>query len=235
MGEGLALGLIGATGRLGTAIGQLCAARAIPVVLEASFGGWRSTATPSVIVDASAPEANRRVVDHCRQNRIPLVQCVSNLLPEQLREMESLAEVVPVVRAVNLSLAHHLQRRIVREIAGVLGEAVGDVEASVFERHPVTKAHRPSATASRLADEWTAASGEQVWDVCSRRAGLAVSDHEIQWTWAAETLVLRHSVTDLAAAAAGAVIAAEWAHGRAAGLACMRVIYDDYLADRSTS
>ncbi|SDM23131.1 dihydrodipicolinate reductase C-terminal domain-containing protein [Allokutzneria albata] len=233
MGE-FSLGVVGATGRLGTAITQLCAAREIPIVLTASFGGWQATGTPSVLIDASAPQANRCVVQYCREQRIPLVQCVSNLLPEQLRELEVLAELVPVVRAVNLSLAHHVQQRVIREVAALLGETVGDVEASVFERHPVTKAHRPSATARRLADTWTAVSGEQIWDVCSRRAGLAVSDHEIQWTWAAETLVLRHSVGDLAAAASGAVIAAEWVHGRAAGLACMREIYDDYLAERRT-
>ncbi|QUQ63946.1 dihydrodipicolinate reductase C-terminal domain-containing protein [Kutzneria sp. CA-103260] len=210
-------GVIGATGRLGQAIRRSLERDGIRVVLTASrSAGWHGAKTPDVLVDASGPDAWDEVAAYCRRNRTPLVACVSNVDP---RDVAGLAEQVPVLFATNLSLGHHVQRQLVARLAELVGHTG---QATVWERHPSTKAHRPSATAVRLAEEW----GGPVGEIASRRSGLPVSEHELTVTLAGETVSVRHEVGDLAAAAAGAVLAARWLPGRPAGRYSMSAVYE---------
>ena len=219
-------------GKLGRGVIEACEREGGLVLLTASrAGGWRVDGVPEVIVDASGPSAHEDVVRYCRDHGTALIECVSNLAPEQLAALATLAELVPVVRATNLTLGHYLQARLLACCAAT-GVTAGDagpdpVETSVHERHPAAKAHRPSATAAKLAGLWRAATGTGVVEVSSRRAGGPVSDHEVLWSWPAESLLLRHSVTRIDAAAAGALAAARWTAGRGPGPAQMDDVYDD--------
>jgi 4-hydroxy-tetrahydrodipicolinate reductase len=222
-----AVGVVG-LGRLGRGVLEACDRSGRPAVLTASRRtGWRIGQVPDVLIDASAPDAHEEVVRYCLRTGAALVECVSNLEPGQWDALAALAARVPVVRATNLSLGHYLQTRLVACLAAVRVDAARPPETSVHERHPATKAHRPSATAERLARLWTASGGGAVAEISSRRAGAPVSDHEVMWSWPAETLLLRHAVLGIEAAADGALAAAAWAAGRRAGLASMDEVYDD--------
>ncbi|MFE9849876.1 dihydrodipicolinate reductase C-terminal domain-containing protein [Streptomyces sp. NPDC005576] len=223
---GPSVGVIGG-GRLGNAIAGHARAEGLSVVLTGTRHGRRPTGTPDVVIDASGPGAQEEVREYCERNRTPLIECVSNLDDRQWDELHVLARTVPVVRAANLTLGHYLQTRLLREVAA-LPDALRP-RASVRERHPVAKAHRPSATAVELGRTWSRLSGGDPDDVSSLRGGLPVSDHEVMWTWRAETLSLCHSVGSLEAAAAGAVAAARWVHGRKAGMESMDAVYEDLL------
>lgn len=223
---GPSLGVIG-TGRLGTAVAGHARAEGLCVVLTGARHGWKAEGTPDVVIDASGPGAQDEVREYCERNRTALIECVSNLDDRQWAELNALARTVSVVRAANLSLGHYLQTRLLREVAA-LPEALRP-RASVRERHPVAKAHRPSATAVELGRTWSALSGGEPDDISSLRSGLPVSDHEVMWTWQAETLSLCHSVGSLEAAAVGAVTAARWVHRRKAGMESMDAVYDDLL------
>ncbi|WP_406199783.1 hypothetical protein OH807_17850 [Kitasatospora sp. NBC_01560] len=232
-GDGRTIGIVG-LGRLGTALQGACRAEGTRVTLTASRrGGWQADAVPGVLVDASAPEAHPDVLDYCATRRVPLVACVSNLTDTQWKALEELAEVVPVVRATNLSFAHYLQLRIAELTAALTAGRFG-ATTTVRERHPLGKAHRPSATALALADTWAAASGHAVADIADERAGLAVSEHEVTHTWDGEALHVRHHVASWTVPARGALAAADWARTAPPGLVTMRTVYDDLTA-RSTT
>ncbi|MBB5803810.1 4-hydroxy-tetrahydrodipicolinate reductase [Saccharothrix ecbatanensis] len=222
------VGVVG-TGRLGDAVLRQCRELGLPVVVTASSSGWHTDDTADVLVDASSPEAHDRVLRYCAEHNAALVECVSNLDSPQWKAIHALATSVPVLRATNLAIGHHLQRRLVAHLAAI---APSHPETSVWERHPTTKAHRPSATAIALADVWTAASGREPADVSSSRAGLTVSEHEVTWTWAAETVTVRHSVGSFTAAATGAVRAVTWLNTRAPGLYDTQEMYDDLISTR---
>lgn len=219
------VGVVG-TGRLGAAVLGQCRELGLPVVLTASSSGWHEDGRADVLVDASSPEAHDRVLRYCAEHRTALVACVSNLDSAQWSALAELADSVPVLRATNLAIGHHLQRRLVAHLAAI---TPSHPQTSVWERHPTTKAHRPSATAVALADAWTAASGREPADVSSSRAGLAVSEHEVTWTWPAETVTVRHSVGSFTAAATGAVRAVAWLNARTPGLYDAREMYDDLI------
>lgn len=223
------VGVVG-LGRLGNAVVGAAARLGVPVVFAASRqAGWPDNGVADVVVDASAPDAAHTVFDYCERHGSALVECVSNLTDEHLDRLAVLAKVVPVVRATNLALGHHLQRRVVRYLATLSRSAVGEATAAVWERHPATKAHRPSATACELARVWAEGGGAEIGEVSSRRDGLPVSEHEVTVTWPAETLAVRHVVGSLSAAASGAVTAARWIAGRGPELVSMDRIYDELL------
>ncbi|MEU6984172.1 dihydrodipicolinate reductase C-terminal domain-containing protein [Streptomyces sp. NPDC046324] len=230
---GPTIGIVG-LGRLGSALRSVCEADGTRVSLTASRrGGWAAEAVPDVLVDASAPEAHADVLDFCATHRVPLVACVSNLTDTQWKALEELAELVPVVRATNLSFAHYLQVRIAEFTAGLATGRFG-ATTTVRERHPLGKAHRPSATALALADTWAGASGRAVADIADERAGLPVSEHELTHTWDGESLHVRHHVGSWTVPARGALAAADWARAAAPGLVTMRNVYDDLTARNTT-
>ncbi|MFD3538123.1 dihydrodipicolinate reductase C-terminal domain-containing protein [Streptomyces sp. NPDC058662] len=230
---GPTLGIVGA-GRLGTALRTACGAHGTRVSLTASRrAGWSVEAVPDVLVDASAPEAHDAVLDYCATRRVPLIACVSNLTDTQWKALHELAEAVPVVRATNLSFAHYLQVRIA-ELTAALTAAPFVATTTVRERHPLGKAHRPSATALALADTWAGASGRPVADIADERSGLPVSEHELTHTWDGESLHVRHHVGSWTVPARGALAAADWARTAPPGLVTMRTVYDDLTA-RSTT
>jgi 4-hydroxy-tetrahydrodipicolinate reductase len=222
------VGVVG-RGRLGRAVLEGCAEQGLPVVLTASTDGWMADAVPDVLIDASAPAAQDAVLKYCQTNEVALIECVSDVDAEQWTDLEDLAAIVPVLRATNLAVGHFLQSRLVEHLAAFPLRHPFVPETSVWERHPATKAHRPSATAVALADTWVTATGTAPVDVSSLRSGLAVSEHEITWTWGAETLSLRHGVGSFAAAAQGAVAAVRWLHGREPGLVGTRDLYEDLM------
>ncbi|WBB81902.1 hypothetical protein O7606_11380 [Micromonospora sp. WMMD882] len=232
--DGPVVGVVGA-GRLGAAVTRRCVAEGLRVrpLDSRQPAAWR-TRPPDVLVDCAAPPATDRVLDACAELRTPLVECVSDLRPDQLVRLAELARGVAVVRATNLSLGNYLQTRVVERLAELLAGHPADAgpEAAVWERHPATKAHRPSATGVALADRWRKLTGRDPSDVASLRAGGPVSDHELRLSWPTQTLTVRHEVHALDAAATGAVAAARWAVGRSPGLYGAHDVYDDLLSSR---
>ncbi|MGW4112427.1 dihydrodipicolinate reductase C-terminal domain-containing protein [Actinosynnema sp. NPDC004786] len=219
------VGVVGA-GRLGGAVLRRCRDLGLPVAWQASGGGRHGDGVADVVVDAAAPAAHDLVVAYCRDHGAALVECVSNLADAQWAALADLATAVPVLRATNLAVGHHLQRRLITHLAAILP---AQPQTSVWERHPTTKAHRPSATAVALAREWSAATGHEPDDLSSTRTGLPVSEHEITWTWESETLSVRHHVGSFDAAATGAARAAVWLSAREPGLYDTQEMYDDLI------
>ncbi|WP_328914162.1 MULTISPECIES: dihydrodipicolinate reductase C-terminal domain-containing protein [unclassified Streptomyces] len=223
--EPLTLGVVGA-GRLGSAVLRAAAEQSVPVLLTATAtDGWTVRERPDVLIDASAPAALDEVAAYCRTTGTPLVSCVSHTAPAALDTLAALAAQVPVLYAVNLAFGHYLQGRFI-ELARTLPRAAGAATA-VGDRHPPRKAARPSATALRLADRWSA-HGAPRPEVAFVRGGSEVSDHEITWTWPdGESVTVRHSVTSLAAPAGAALAGARWIRHRPPGRYSVDELYDE--------
>ncbi|MFD4182806.1 dihydrodipicolinate reductase C-terminal domain-containing protein [Rhodococcus sp. NPDC058514] len=195
------IGIVGVTGRLGSAVAELCAEVGVTVATVATRSEWTAgPQDPAVIVDASCVEALPDTLDYCRRTRCALVYCASGLTAEDRRELQRLAAEVPVVVAANLSPLHWIQEQNVRTAVALIGSIGIDVESTVIERHPTTKRDAPSATAVVLADGLPAST-----TTISERYGARVSDHRVVLTCLSETYELSHSVRDLRLAAVGAI------------------------------
>ncbi|QYN17771.1 dihydrodipicolinate reductase C-terminal domain-containing protein [Amycolatopsis sp. DSM 110486] len=230
----LTVGIVGVTGRLGSRIASECAAQGIPVVLRATRGGWSQDAVPSVVIDAGTAEALPETTRFCARHGAALVECVSALGQDGPALLDRLAERVAVVRAVNLSVGHWLQRHLVATVARIAGALPATPRAAVLERHTPTKRDRPSASALALAGVWRDGGQPPVDEVVSLRAGHPVSEHTVRLDLEDESLELRHDVRDLRAAAFGAVTAARWAHTAEPGLVPLQHLFDRLFLEETT-
>jgi 4-hydroxy-tetrahydrodipicolinate reductase len=218
------LGVVGARGRLGARLLSMASDAGWTVSLSAGRDYWAEDLPPQVVVDVSHPSAVERVGGYCMANGTALVYGVSNVNGAALEMLLAVAELVPVVLAPNFSFGHQLQRRALAAMLAALAPR-GDLwEVTLVERHPATKRDAPSATAKALYADCLEQANIAA-DIQSVRAGLPVSDHAAHLTSAGEELTLTHAVNDLAAAATGALRAADWAARAPRGCWSMEDVY----------
>jgi 4-hydroxy-tetrahydrodipicolinate reductase len=196
------LGVVGATGRLGSAVLAECARLGVEVGVTATRAGWDGAAPASVLVDASAPEALEDTIGYCERTGAALIYCVSTLPGHARDRLVALSARTPVVRADNLSIGHWLQMALVRAVAELSRALPRRPRMSVRERHPATKRDRPSASARALAATWACAAPPELRGATTVfRGGPPVSDHVVTFDVPGMALSIGHSVTDLTAAA----------------------------------
>ncbi|MEU8899878.1 dihydrodipicolinate reductase C-terminal domain-containing protein [Nocardia sp. NPDC048505] len=207
------IGIVGVTGRLGSAIRQACADSGVPVVATARTTGWRPrTGTPAVLIDASHPSALTGTLEFCRAHRCALLYCVSDPAPADLERLHALGAGAPVALIPNLSPLQWIQTRSA-QLAGRLAAALDlTAEITVIDRHTAAKRDAPSATARRLAGVLPESA-----QVVSERFGVRVCDHRVLFATGGESLELTHAVRDLESAARAALRLAARLAGSAPG------------------
>lgn len=170
----LAVGVHGATGRMGTRIIQLMQAdpgvrlaaaidRAghpqigqdagvlagvgpLGVLLQTELD---PSARLDAIIDFSLPAGTLALARVCRERKIPMVVGTTGLEPGHKAEVEEIASAVAVMISPNMSRAVNLLFRLAAEAARAIG-ASSDIE--IVERHHKYKKDAPSGTALRLAE-----------------------------------------------------------------------------------
>ncbi|MBD1539313.1 hypothetical protein HC749_14205 [Arthrobacter sp. S13_S34] len=212
------VGIVGHTGRLGSAIEAALHRTGHPVRQRINSAIHDATGPVDVVIDASAPAGLERALSICTQNDAALIYCVSSISDTDRDLLLSYGRSAPVVIAPNLSYGHWLQLQLIDLVASSLAGLPDAPYVSVFERHPHTKADRPSASAVQLAERWDAAYGIPVREVASYRAGARVSGHRIDVDLDGESLTIHHEVTELRSAARGAALLADWAAEQVPGV-----------------
>lgn len=179
-------------------------------------------AAADVVIDFSLPEGTVAVLDAVLRHDKPLVCGVSGLNDAQRAQLERAAARVPVVYDRNMSLGIAVLEHSVRQAAASLGKEF-DVEIS--ETHHIHKKDAPSGTALKLGEAVAAARGEDGTGTVrfeAERRGEVPGDHEVVMRSQTERLTFAHSVTTRQVFADGALRAARWIIGQAAGLYGMR-------------
>jgi 4-hydroxy-tetrahydrodipicolinate reductase len=171
-----------------------------------------------VLIDFSLPAGTEAVLDAVDRHPLPVVCGVSGLNDAQLRKLESTAAMVPLVYDRNMSLGVAVLERAVRDAAAALGT---DFKVVIAETHHVHKKDAPSGTALKLGEAVAGTRGDlDAGDIHYEveRVGEVPGDHEVVFRSNNERLSFAHSVTSRDVFADGALHAARWVIGRAAGL-----------------
>jgi 4-hydroxy-tetrahydrodipicolinate reductase len=167
----LALGLVGATGRLGRVIAALAPEEDAAIVSAVARPGSRwlgrdlgdalgqspcglivseqRSAEVHVVIDVSSPDALTQTLVDCVYERIPLVLGTTGLSDAQHAEIDAAAHEIPIVQAYNLSLGVSLLLGLVEQAVRALGPGF-DIE--IVEAHHRRKKDAPSGTALALAE-----------------------------------------------------------------------------------
>jgi 4-hydroxy-tetrahydrodipicolinate reductase len=130
--------------RLGEDVGPLAGLGPLGVPLSATLDR-----PVDVMIDFSLPAGTLALAKVCAERGIPLVVGTTGFEPEQRRELEREAGRIPLLIASNFSKAVNLLMRLAGEAARALGDAA-DIE--IVERHHHFKKDAPSGTALRLAE-----------------------------------------------------------------------------------
>ena len=230
--------LCGAGGRMGQAI-QACARRE-PEHYRVVRAAGRADPLESLVtegdavIDFSAAAATGDLLAACVAHGKPLVIGTTGHEAAQRTAIATAAAAIPIVFAANFSVGVNTLFWLTRQAARVLGPGF-DLE--VIEVHHRLKKDAPSGTARRLA-EILAEVRELSYDESTRhgRAGLVgertgteigvhavrggdvVGEHTVLFADVGERLELVHRASSRETFAIGALRAAAWLRGRAAGL-----------------
>ncbi|HET6555567.1 MAG TPA: 4-hydroxy-tetrahydrodipicolinate reductase [Dyella sp.] len=207
--------------------------------------GWPGADTLDVVVDFSGPAGLAEALTYCESYGVALVTGTTGLDPTFDRRLTASAQRVPLLRAANFSLGVAVLTRLLREAAASLP----DWDLDIVEAHHNRKEDAPSGTALALGDAAAQARGTTLREsaVYARegrtgprtlgtigfavvRGGDIVGEHEALLMGQGERIELVHRATDRSIFARGALEAAHWLSGRAAG----EYNLDAMLADRSS-
>jgi 4-hydroxy-tetrahydrodipicolinate reductase len=187
-------------------------------------------------IDFTRPAASVAHARACAARGCPIVIGTTGHDAAAHRELTSVAGVVPVLLAPNMSLGVNLLLRLAELAARALP---GEYDAEIFEAHHRDKLDSPSGTALALGEAVARARGTTLAEsaVYSRvgaaagprppgaigfsvlRAGEIVGEHRLVFAGPGERVELAHHAADRSGFARGALAAARWlASGRKPGL-----------------
>ena len=193
------------------------------------------------LIDFSAAAAVDKMLDYCVAKKLPCVLCTTGLSEAQLEKVREASKHIAVLKSANMSLGINLLLKLLKDAAVVLAPAGFDME--IVEKHHNLKVDAPSGTALALAD---AINGEfdneyeYVFDrsvrrekrpgkeigISAVRGGTIVGDHDVIFAGSDEVITFSHTAYSKAVFGKGAVQAAKYLAGKAAGMYDMSNVID---------
>lgn len=194
---------------------------------------WKTAPDTDVVIDFSGPGGVSAVLDYCLGHGTPLVTGTTGIDAPTEARLAKAAESIALLRAANFSLGVAMLTRLLREASATLS----DWDIEIIEAHHGRKQDAPSGTALALGEAAAGARGISLaaTAVYARegqtgartegsigfavvRGGDIVGEHTAMLITQGERLELSHRATDRSIFARGALQAAHWLRGRAAGL-----------------
>ena len=217
---------------IGKDVGLIAGAGPMNVMLGSDF-----PVDADVAIDFSLPKAAEKTIDHCSENRVPLVLGTTGLSDEQKRNIKKASERIPLVYATNMSVGMNVLFSLVGKFAQMLGE---DYDIEIIEKHHRFKKDAPSGTALTLAENICKATGRNSTQALSYgrhgkdaarqtseigihaiRAGDITGVHSVIFGSLGETVTLNHTAHSRDTFVRGALRAAEWVVGKKPALYSM--------------
>lgn len=197
-----------------------------------------------VIIDFASAKAVDGLLDYCERVGTPCVLCTTGLSEEQLKRVEEVSKKTAILKSANMSLGVNTLLKLLKDATAVLAPAGFDIE--IVEKHHNQKLDAPSGTALALADsinEVLDNSYEYVYDRSTRRekrpekeigisavrGGSIVGDHDVIFAGMDEVITFSHTAYSRAIFGKGAVSAAKFLNGKAAGYYTMADVIDSAM------
>jgi 4-hydroxy-tetrahydrodipicolinate reductase len=171
-----------------------------------------------VLIDFTIPEASEANLDYVAKYRKALVLCTTGMNETQLKKVEEISRVVPVVFSPNMSVGVNTLFNILPELAKKLGS---DYSIEIVEAHHKTKKDAPSGTAKKFGEILANATGKEI-PTHAIRLGDIVGDHTIIFCGNSERIEIKHQAHTRDLFAVGALRAAKWVFNKPAGLYSMQ-------------
>jgi 4-hydroxy-tetrahydrodipicolinate reductase len=171
-----------------------------------------------VFVDFTIPEATEANLDYIARYKKALVLGTTGLNDAQIKKIEEISKVVPVVFSPNMSVGVNVLFALLPELAKRLGP---DYSVEIIEAHHKAKKDAPSGTAKRFG-QILADSVKKEIPIHAIRLGDIVGDHTIIFCGNSERIEIKHQAHSRDLFALGALKAAKWVFGKSPGLYSMQ-------------
>lgn len=185
-----------------------------------------------VVIDFSHPSSLTGILSFCKKRKFPVIICTTGLSSEQKEEFKEASKEIPVFFSANMSIGINLLIDLAKKAAKLLE---GSFDIEIVERHHNQKIDAPSGTALAIADgidEVLSFPAEYVYDrhsvrrkrknteigISAVRGGTIVGDHEVIFAGNDEVIELSHHAYSKEVFAVGAIKAAKFIKGKAAGM-----------------
>ena len=171
-----------------------------------------------VLVDFTLPEAAEIALDNAAKYKKAIVLGTTGLSDAQLKKVEEVSKVVPVVFSPNMSIGVNTLFAMLPELARKLGP---DYSIEIVEAHHLAKKDAPSGTAKKMGQVLEEVARRPV-PIHSVRLGDIVGDHTVIFCGNSERIEIKHQAHSRDLFAVGALKAAKWIYGKPAGLYSMQ-------------
>lgn len=236
-GEQAGVRVVGATERpghekVGTDLGELTGAGKTGVVISDNLGAVIGAA--DVVVDFTSTAVTLGHVRAAAGAGKAMVIGTTGFSKGELAALREAGAGIPVVLAPNMSVGVNLLLKVLADVARVLGD---DYDIEIIEAHHRLKKDAPSGTAMKMAQVIASAVDRDLEQVAvyagqgiigertkkeigiqTIRAGDIVGEHTVIFGGLGERIEITHKASSRDTFARGALKAARWIHGRAAGL-----------------
>lgn len=199
------IAVFGARGRMGSKVVEIAESRGHDVYKIDRDWQENSLEQVDAVIDFSTADATSEVCDFCKVHHSALVSGVTGRKESQLKEIESLAKMLPVVCKANFSLGINT----LYEIAEFVARKLADWDVEIVEMHHRGKLDSPSGTAKQLAAVIAKQNSFKKVTIHALRAGSSKGKHAVVFATNGESLTLTHEAEDRDIFARGAVLEAE--------------------------
>ncbi len=171
-----------------------------------------------VLIDFTIPEASEINLDYAAKYKKALVLGTTGFNDNQLKKIEDVSKVIPVVFSPNMSVGVNVLFSLLPEIAKRLGS---DYNIEIVEAHHKSKKDAPSGTAKKLAQILAESTNKGI-PMHSVRLGDIVGDHTIIFCGNSERIEIKHQAHSRDLFVLGALKAAKWVFNKPVGLYSMQ-------------
>lgn len=193
-----------------------------------------------VLIDFSFPEVTLETARVCAAKGKAMIIGTTGMTPEEREELKTITKDIPVVFAPNMSVGVNLCFKLLKDMAGALGDGF-DVE--IVELHHNKKKDSPSGTAVRMGEvvadaldrDYNQVANYHREGMCGERTaeeigmqtvrgGDIVGEHTVYFIGMGERIELTHRAMSRDMFARGAARAALWLKGKPAGFYDMQAV-----------
>ncbi len=229
------LGIAGVAGRMGRRIFELASydrdfeltlaleKKGTPMIGR-DMGKLKISSSPDGLflvdcfIDFTTPEATESHLDYVARYKKPAVVGTTGLNEAQLKKIEEVSRIVPVVFSPNMAIGVNMLFGILPEIAKRLGP---EYNVEIIEAHHKAKKDAPSGTAKKFGQILAEATQKEI-PIHAIRLGDIIGDHTVIFCGNSERIEIKHQAHSRDLFALGALKATKWVVGKPAGLYSMQ-------------
>jgi len=212
-------------GRMGKAIEEIALERGHEIVIRKDVDPIDiDLGIADAAIDFSHPTAAFDNIKNCIDSKVAVVSGTTGWL-DRFDEIKSYCEDQEgaFIYASNFSIGVNLFFNLNAHLAKMM-EQIKGYDVSMEEIHHIHKLDAPSGTAISLANDILENSEKKQWNIETpesddlfikvKREGEVPGTHSVSYTSAIDAIEIKHTAFNRTGFALGAVVAAEWLHGK---------------------